>query len=245
MPDTIEGTLFIIGAIFFLIGLIGGGMEVSAIKIPPIGRVARVLVFGMGTFLMGVGLFRLLSANAPLPATPTPENTPVIVTITPTFTETSIPPTATLALPSATPPPSETPTQAPRSASARIENIWVDYNVVQFGVDGMLIHVKFDVEGLQGVLCNAVAYFYYDNGDALVDHNGEFDTAIQTVAAYQDFTPVEASQEYADFELFMPYTELELPAGDYSLMFNVYLWDQSSDTALTNSVDVYFTITQE
>jgi hypothetical protein len=49
MPNTIEGLLLVIGALFLMIGLIGGGFEVSAAKIPPVGTKGRV-----GSALAGV-----------------------------------------------------------------------------------------------------------------------------------------------------------------------------------------------
>jgi hypothetical protein len=42
MPNTVEGLLFIIGALFLLIGFVGGGFEVSAAKIPAVGKTGRL-----------------------------------------------------------------------------------------------------------------------------------------------------------------------------------------------------------
>lgn len=38
MSQSTEGVLIVIGALFFLIGVLGGGLEVSAIKIPTIQK---------------------------------------------------------------------------------------------------------------------------------------------------------------------------------------------------------------
>ena len=61
MPQTNEGILLMIGAVFLILGSIGGGVEISAIKIPPISKWARILFGGLGAILILVGLFRLVS----------------------------------------------------------------------------------------------------------------------------------------------------------------------------------------
>jgi hypothetical protein len=258
MPQTNEGILFIIGAVFFLIGLLGGGMEISAIKIPPIGKLTRFLVFGMGALLMGVALYRFLSPAGSPAAAQLPENTPTPTIIVPTPTETPLPPTPTSEPPSPTPQPPtptsvpptltsqpvETSTQIAPVGSGRIEDIWVDYDVFQFEQKGMRIHVKFAVDGYKDVSCQIVAYFYFASGEQLVDYNGEYATTGNNVAVYLPFTPVYESAAFSDFQLFMPYSELELADGQYALKFSVYIWDLSSDTTITSSPDVFFDYSQ-
>ena len=231
MPETNEGILFIVGAVFILIGLIGGGMEISAIKIPPISKIPRFLVFGVGAFLMGVALVRFLFPAAASTTTPMPENTP-------------LPPTATVAPSSATDLPAETPGVSPHVSSGRINNIWVDYDVVQLGMDGMLIHVEFEVDGLQDMPCAIGAYFYYESGEGLTDQNGAYTSEGNQVITSLEFTPVYPSAIFNDFELFMPYDELDLPDGDYDLKFSISIWDMASEEEVTVSPYYSFTYSQ-
>ena len=56
MPQTNEGTLLFIGAIFFLIGILGGGFEVSAIKIPSVGKLIRIISGGIGVIFMCIAV---------------------------------------------------------------------------------------------------------------------------------------------------------------------------------------------
>jgi len=56
MPQTNEGTLLFIGAIFFLIGILGGGFEVSAIKIPSVGKIIRLISGVIGVIFMGIAV---------------------------------------------------------------------------------------------------------------------------------------------------------------------------------------------
>lgn len=100
MPQTNEGTLLFIGAIFFLIGILGGGFEVSAIKIPSVGKLIRIISGGIGVIFMCIAvslyIFPLLPSqpitvpSAPItpkfiavatpPATVQPGKTPMPVT---------------------------------------------------------------------------------------------------------------------------------------------------------------------
>ncbi len=237
MPETNEGILFIVGAAFFLIGLIGGGLEISAIKVPPLAKIPRYLMFVVGAFLMGVALMRFMSPPAAA-VVPTPENTPQPPTPTAEL------PTPTVAPPAPTEPPVVTVATRLGASSARINDIWVDYDVVQLGLDGMLIHVSFEIDGLENVPCAIGAYFYTEAGERLNDQNGEYASEGNQVIAYQNFTPVYPSAQFDDFELFLPYDELELPNGDYDLKFLISIWDMAMVEEVVSSPYYSFTYSQ-
>ena len=46
-----------LGAIFILIGIIGGGFEIKEIKIPRVGMFPRVLAGMIGVTVLGLGAF--------------------------------------------------------------------------------------------------------------------------------------------------------------------------------------------
>lgn len=244
MPETNEGILFIVGAVFFLIGLIGGGIEISAIKIPAIGRLPRFLVFGVGALLMGVATLRLLAPAVAFAPTPTPEFTPVPAaadTASPTDT---LEPSTPTTIPTAIILPTSTMPAAARASAGRINNIWVDYDVVQLGRTGLLIHVEFQVDGLENVPCAIGAYFYTEAGERLNDQNGEYASEGNQVISYQNFTPVYPSAQFDDFELFLPYDELDLPDGDYDLKFLISIWDMAVVEEVVSSPYYSFTYSQ-
>lgn len=68
MAMPLEFVVFALGALLLLTGIIGGGFELKELKIPPVGRVARVLstVAGVVLILMGIGMVAQSSPN-PLP----------------------------------------------------------------------------------------------------------------------------------------------------------------------------------
>jgi hypothetical protein len=90
----------------------------------------------------------------------------------------------------------------------------------------------------------AVAYFSYASGEKLLDTNGKFASTDSQVAVYQSFTPVYDSAEFDDFQLFMPYSELDLPSGQFALKFSVTLFDTVSGASLTASPDINFDFSQ-
>jgi hypothetical protein len=57
MPQNNEGILLFIGAIFFLIGILGGGFEISAIKIPSVGKIIRIISGGIGVIFMSIAIY--------------------------------------------------------------------------------------------------------------------------------------------------------------------------------------------
>jgi hypothetical protein len=115
MLENEKAVLLVIGAVFFLIGLLGGGLEVSAVKIPTISRYTRITSLVVGAVLLVLALYRIMFPS--IPATP---QTPPEPAPSPTQTATSGPvdPTAT-----STP---ESPTIAPPTSTAPSNTIFFD-----------------------------------------------------------------------------------------------------------------------
>jgi len=114
MPSTNEGILLVVGAIFLLIGLLGGGVEIAAAKIPSVGKYPRIFSVGVGVILMGIAIIRLIfpplspQPTADLTKVETPTPPPTSITVV--STETPVPPTNTPAPPTDIPiPPTNTP----------------------------------------------------------------------------------------------------------------------------------------
>lgn len=56
MPENPQVTLLILGSIFLLISVLGGGFEVSAIRIPKAGPVARLVTGSLGIIFLIIGI---------------------------------------------------------------------------------------------------------------------------------------------------------------------------------------------
>lgn len=262
MPQSNEGVLLVIGALFLLLGLLGGGFEVAAFKVPPVGKYTRAIALVLGAVVFGAGLFRLLFTPAPIPipiaavtlvptAPPTapPTLTPIPPTLTPEPSPTTPPtPAPPTPIPTIPPPTVISPTVAVNTGlpiTGKFDDIHVEYDITRFERKGMVIHIKFSVTGLKGIQCKAVAYFYQRTGEALKDTNGTFTTVDGSVSASDVFTPGYESTVYDDLQVFIPYEELGLGPGTHNLKFNVLLFDlRNTNQAIAVSPDVNFVYTE-
>jgi hypothetical protein len=135
-------------------------------------------------------------------------------------------PSATPAKPAATTTPKPTP--KPAAPTAKVENVWVDHNVIENGTNGMKIHVKFSVEGMLNKQGQCAAYFHYATGAVLKDTNNRYATTTGDVASNATtFKPTYENSIYNDFVIFMPYDEMDLRPGSYDLKFNVGIFDDN------------------
>lgn len=118
--------------------------------------------------------------------------------------------------------------------SAQIESITVDHNQTLDDGKGMIIHVKFNVQNMKGKTGRVTAYFYDDNGNALIDTNGRYNTtgSPSYVAVGKNITPSYDNSSYSDLELRMPYSELhQTGSSARTIKFKISIWDKSGSTS--------------
>lgn len=111
-------------------------------------------------------------------------------------------------------------------ASATFDRMWVDYNTKEGNQNGMRLHVKFTANNLKAAECQVRIRFFYDeteDEEPLVDNNKRFYTTEGNVAVFRDLKPGFNPAIYEDYQLFMPYDELDLPYGEYKLKMDVDL----------------------
>lgn len=105
-------------------------------------------------------------------------------------------------------------------ATAKIDQVWVEHNKWSGLVKGMKIHVQFHTYNVRGQMGQCAAYFYFSNGQKLMDYNMQYRAMDGQVSCGQTFSPNYDQTVYNDFELFIPYTELHL-SGHADCKFNV------------------------
>ncbi len=120
-------------------------------------------------------------------------------------------------------PSAPTPTPYNSRPSASFKDIWIDYDITEAGQKGMRIHVKFTAYGMKNLDSYLAIYFLDEDGVALKDNNGKLSSSLDTVAVYKDLKPGYDPAEYADYTVFMPYSELDLPDGNWDLKMDVKL----------------------
>lgn len=129
---------------------------------------------------------------------------------------------------------------------AKIEEVWVDFNVTQNERFGMLIHVRFGLYGRKGVKCALQAFFFTADGEPLIDMNDSYSTKNGQVCVGEDFVAGYESAMFDDFELFMPYGEFHVEnSGERDLAFQVGIYDYLTDTWLTYTEDLYYLSRQD
>jgi hypothetical protein len=118
------------------------------------------------------------------------------------------------------------PTPTPNNyirPSASFKDIWIDYDVKEGNQNGMRIHVKFTAYAMKNLDSYLAIYFMDDEGNYLKDNNNAFNSSSDDVAVYRDLKPGYDPAEYNDYSVFMPYSELDLPDGNWNLTMDVKL----------------------
>src|SRR5262245_8183235 len=106
----------------------------------------------------------------------------------------------------------------------KFEKQWMDYGVTENGQLGMRIHLRFQTIGLKDTLASIAIYFEYDDQRGrLKDNNKTLYSSAGDVAIYKDIKPQFDPALFEDFQLFMPYQELDLYPGKYFLKMDVDL----------------------
>lgn len=92
--------------------------------------------------------------------------------------------------------------------------------------DGMVFTSDFNVKnGFRQEFTMAI-YFYTANGTPLNDSNKKYYATNGQVSVFKKFTPAYANAVYKQFEIFMPYDELELEeCGEHNLKYSIGIWN--------------------
>ena len=114
-------------------------------------------------------------------------------------------------------PPTNRPTTTNPSTS--FDSIWVDYDVKEGDLRGMMIHLSFSAYNMKEMDAYVAIYFEYNDDLAgfLKDKNKKFQSSEGDVAIYKSIKPAYDPAIYKDLQLFMPYSELDLEPGIYDL----------------------------
>jgi hypothetical protein len=119
------------------------------------------------------------------------------------------------------------PTTSPNPMSAKFDSVWIDYNITDAGRLGMRIHNKFTVYNMKGVSGYVRIRFEKADGTFLKSSDGNFQDASGEVAAMESIKPGYEPTVYNDFDVFMPYSEMHLGPGKYTLKMDIDVVDNS------------------
>lgn len=112
---------------------------------------------------------------------------------------------------------------------ATINKLWLEVDAVRDGETGMYIHLDVDATGLNGHELRANAYFTDRNGNKLSDLDNRYGTGDGQVSTGVTATSTSDVMHWSDLAMFIPYEQFHLGTGDYTLKFNVQLFDLSEN----------------
>ena len=113
--------------------------------------------------------------------------------------------------------------------SAQIGDITVLQNQDINGQKGIIILVSFNIQNMKDKEGRVCAYFYDNDGNALIDLNEKYNTAKGKVAIGTNIRPKFDNTKYTDLQLKIPYSELH-QSGTYkrTLKFKINIWNHST-----------------
>jgi hypothetical protein len=120
--------------------------------------------------------------------------------------------------------PSVAPTvNDPNAPGGKFDRIWIDYNIVQKGQTGMRIHTKFSTYNLKDTECYLAVYFQKEDGTNLASDDPNFRSTSGQLALFRLLKPNFDVTDYNDIDVFMPYTEFDVPTGKNNLKIDADL----------------------
>jgi hypothetical protein len=114
-------------------------------------------------------------------------------------------------------------TKTTTAPSAVFDKVWVDYDVMQSGQRGMLVHVKFTTVDMKGMNGRLAVFFQKEEGGKLITSSPTYRSRdsgrVGELVAYYDIAPGYPRTVYEDASLFLQYKELNavLPRGNHGL----------------------------
>lgn len=102
------------------------------------------------------------------------------------------------------------------SQSAKINNKWIEHDVMEDGVKGMRLHFDFTIYGLKGKQCQLCVYFQSPKGEGLKDTNGRYKDPAGSVAVAGNLRPSYDNARYSDYTIFMPLDEVHMKSGKHT-----------------------------
>ena len=125
---------------------------------------------------------------------------------------------------------------------AKILEVTKESNIYEDGKKGMIIHVKFETTFMKDRQGSAVVWFYYEDGEKLMDENDDYCTSGGQVSNDKDFEPRYKESIYNDLKIFMPYRELHLSSGSTDLKLRVGIFCEHEQLAKSDFLS--FTMTK-
>ncbi|MGI8544936.1 MAG: hypothetical protein ACR2MD_15865 [Aridibacter sp.] len=123
------------------------------------------------------------------------------------------------------------------------DTAWVDYNIVQKGIKGMLVHTKFTLRNLKNIPLQLTVRIQKEDGDTLTSNDKIYRNKGGQLTVFRNIKPGYDNAVYKDYEVFIPYNVFTLSPGKYNLQLDADIIYPDGD--LLKHLTLYpFTFTQ-
>lgn len=109
------------------------------------------------------------------------------------------------------------------------DKLWVEYDITQDGLKGMLIHTSFSIRQMQDVDGYLTIRIQDENDEALKSPTQGFRNKNGDLAIFKSFRPAYADAVYKDLSVFLPYQEIKLASGTHNLNIDADLIYKNGD----------------
>ncbi len=123
------------------------------------------------------------------------------------------------------------------SQTAKIQDVWVDYNIFKNDMKGLSVHTKFSVRNMQDKKVECIVAFYDENKNRIKTSSTNYQTSNNSAVTWTYVTPKYKSTTFNDVECFMPYKALEMAEGKHRYYYKVFVRD--ADANILASSDYY------
>jgi hypothetical protein len=113
------------------------------------------------------------------------------------------------------------PTIDEDSVTAKVNRVWIDYNVTEGGVRGMRIHVNFEVTGLKGVASELAVRVQNEDGEMLESSSNVYSNDAGELRTFFKMNPGYPTTVYKDATMFLPYQEIIIGKGKWNLKLDI------------------------
>ena len=127
------------------------------------------------------------------------------------------------------------------TASVQFNQLWVDNNVTQNGELGMLIHVNLAVRQLKGIPSKLAVAVEFKNGDKVFAGNPEYRSTNGQLTGYRTLNNRYDDSLYSDLQIFIPYREFSVGAGNQELRLHTDILYGDSGNLHVTYYDFNFT----
>lgn len=119
--------------------------------------------------------------------------------------------------------------EATETVTVEFDTLWIDYDVTQDGIKGMLIHTSFTVRQMQNIDGYLTIRIQDENDEALKSPTQGFRNKGGELAIFRSFKPAYIDAIFKDLSVFLPYGEIKLASGKYELKIDADLIYENGD----------------